>query len=55
MVQGKAKDFTIEPPAATVSQHVAREKSAEINDDSHPQHKEEEKTTLTVVQEFPKK
>jgi len=49
MVQGKAKDFTIEAPVATVSHHVSGEKSAEINDDSHPQHKAEEKTTLTIV------
>jgi len=49
MVQGKAKDFTIEAPVATVSHHVTGEKSAEINDASHPQHKEEEKDTLTIV------
>jgi hypothetical protein len=54
MVQGKAKDVTIEPPAATVA-HVSSENSAEINDDTHPQHKEQEKATLTIVQEFPKK
>ena len=55
MVQGKAKDFTLEAPAATVSHHVSGEKATEINDEAHPSSKDEEKTTLTIVQEFPKK
>ena len=49
MVQGKAKDFSIEAPTAVVSHHVAGKKTVEINDASHPQQKGEEKTTLTIV------
>ena len=57
MVQGKAdsKDFTMEPPVSTVAPAASGDKKSEINDESHPQHKEAEKETLTIVQEFPKK
>lgn len=45
MVQGKAKDVTIEAPAAPAAQPAA----AADKQNAQPQKKDEEKTTLTIV------
>ena len=56
MVQGTAKDVTVEAPNSEVAaHHVSGEKKVEINPFSHDADHGGEGTTLTIVQDFPKK